>query len=390
MRSLRNKRRTHGRLPSLGQDHDAGHRQYVEAIGNQSWLRTKPFSDPPNYELGRCLHSFAHVVEALHLGPGARVLDIGCGPGWLSEFLARCGYHVTGVDVSEDMIAIARKRLDGVRASLAGVAELHAEFAAMPVRQLPWTDQFDAVVIYDALHHFDEELETLKAIRATLIPGGRLYVHEGIRPKPGSAGERELLEEMRRYGTLESPFDPEYLLEVVAKAGFADVQRLVELDRLVPARGIVAELVGVWRLLREPISNTVVAVNPRGDGGATPAATLSAALELRGTDRRDGRIVFHVRARNTGTREWPAATTAPPSRGTVTVAPFVEEGRARRELGRLNLPWTVAPEASVELDVEIPEAEVADAREVLVDLVAEGVAWFGDLGTSTLRMPVPR
>ena len=53
------------------------------------WLRTKPFSAPPNEELPRCLHTFAHIVQLMQLGLRSQVLDVGCGPGWLSEFLAR-------------------------------------------------------------------------------------------------------------------------------------------------------------------------------------------------------------------------------------------------------------------------------------------------------------
>src|SRR5919206_4790752 len=109
-------RRGRARLGDLGQDYDVGHRTYVEQLppGHRIWLRTKPFSAPPNEELVACLRTFAHVVELLQLGLRAQVLDVGCGPGWLSEFLARCGYWVTGVDISEDMVEIARGRVAGI------------------------------------------------------------------------------------------------------------------------------------------------------------------------------------------------------------------------------------------------------------------------------------
>ena len=82
-----------GRLPSLGQDYGEAHRRYVERIGAGAgiWLRTKPFSVPPGYELRECLRTFTHIVDRLGLGVRAQVLDVGCGPGWLSEFLTRCG-----------------------------------------------------------------------------------------------------------------------------------------------------------------------------------------------------------------------------------------------------------------------------------------------------------
>ena len=103
----------------------------------------------------------------------------------------------------------------------------------MPVREMPWTDRFDGAVLYDTMHHFDEELETLEVIRRTLVPGGQIYIHEGVRPPAGSEAEKNLVEEMERFGTLESPFDPDYLVEVVERAGFTNVRRLVEVDELV-------------------------------------------------------------------------------------------------------------------------------------------------------------
>ena len=97
----------------------------------------------------------------------------------------------------------------------------------MPVRELPWNDRFDAAILYDTMHHFDDEVATLEVILTALVPGGRIYIREGARPAPGSEGERQLVEEMELYGTLESPFDPAYLEEVVTKAGFTDVRRFV-------------------------------------------------------------------------------------------------------------------------------------------------------------------
>ncbi len=182
-----------GRLPSLGQDFAEGHRSYVRHLGPAAelWLRTKPFSAPAERELAECLRTFAHIVDQLDLGLRDQVLDVGCGPGWLSEFLARCGYAVTGVDVSEDMVEIARGRVAAIAEQVGvGIGPV-AEFHAMPVLELPWRARFEAAILYDAMHHLDDEVATLEVIRRTLVPGGRIFIHEGVRPDARLGGRAD-------------------------------------------------------------------------------------------------------------------------------------------------------------------------------------------------------
>lgn len=383
----RRSRASGGRLASLGQDHDRGHREYVANLPPElgGWLRTKPFSAPPTYELARCLHSFAHIVDTLMLGPRAEILDVGCGPGWLSEWLGRCGYQVTGIDISEQMIAIARERAGGI-GPLGNGLEASMEFHVTPVHELPWSDRFDAAVLYDAMHHFHDERATLRAIRRALVPGGRIYIHEGVRPEPGSEGERQLIEEMERFGTLESPFDGEYLEKVVREAGFTEVRRYVEVDTLADLsdeRGAQNRLRDV---MRHPATNTLTAMNPvpEGTSGTRFAATV---VPVGGWSRVDGgRYLTHtLTVTNTGSSLWPASREFPPPPGTVNVGPYVrapDGGRA--ELPRILLPHAVPPGAFVDVELRVPAERMSDTREVLVDLVREQITWLNEPGMPLL------
>lgn len=78
------------------------------------------------------------LLELLQLGHGARVLDVGCGPGRHSVALAKAGLSVTGVDVSRAFLdlAAASARSEGVGAS----------FFQIDARQMPFDDEFDAVI----------------------------------------------------------------------------------------------------------------------------------------------------------------------------------------------------------------------------------------------------
>jgi SAM-dependent methyltransferase len=357
------------------------------------WLRTKPFGAPPNEELARCLRAFAHVVELLQLGLRAQVLDVGCGPGWLSEFLARCGYSVTGVDISPDMVEIARDRGAAIGQIGEGL-EAQAEFHAMPVRQMPWSGRFDAAILYDTMHHFDDELETLEVIRRTLVPGGQIFIHEGVRPPQGSEGELQLLAEMERYGTLESPFDPDYLEEVVRRAGFDHVRRLREVDDLIdlsaPRRRFR------WRdTLRtarvRPEYNVIHAFNPILDPQEADGRAFSALLEPEGTWRADGReLVLSLKVTNTGLAFWPAARWHPFPQGSVTVGPYLPGPGGERavELQRTVLPRGLSPGESLTLDVHVPRGQVEGRDAIAVDLVREGVCWFAEAGSQHLVVQV--
>jgi SAM-dependent methyltransferase len=375
-----------GRLPSLGQDFTEGHRSYVRHVGPAAdlWLRTKPFSAPTGRELAECLRTFSHLVERLDLGLRDQVLDVGCGPGWLSEFLARCGYSVTGVDVSEDMVEIARSRLAAIEEPVGVGIDAVAEFHAMPVLELPWEARFDAAVLYDAMHHLDDEVETLKVIRRTLVPGGRIFIHEGVRPEPGSEGEQILIDEMKEYGTLESPFDAEYLVAVVAEAGFTNVTRFAAVDELLDVSAADEELRRVEARLKYPPMNTVLAANP-----TTVEHAFAARVEPGAWERAaDGRLTLPVTVTNTGRSYWPDELGGTVQHGVVTLGPYVENGE-RIELPRSALPRGLSSGESVETELRVPRADVQSRTELHLDLVREGIAWFADYGSEPLVVPLP-
>jgi SAM-dependent methyltransferase len=80
----------------------------------------------------------AFLLELLNLPEGARVLDVGCGPGRHSVELAKAGLAVTGVDVSRRFLDIA--------ADKARAAGVPASFFEVDARQMPFDDEFDAVI----------------------------------------------------------------------------------------------------------------------------------------------------------------------------------------------------------------------------------------------------
>jgi 2-polyprenyl-3-methyl-5-hydroxy-6-metoxy-1,4-benzoquinol methylase len=107
------------------------------------------------------------------------VLDVGCGLGRLAVKLAIHNREVTGVDLSPEMIARARKEGRGAR-RLAFLCDdfLERDFTGQ---------QFDCVISAAALHHMPEDVAVLRMV-GLIRPGGRLVIHD-IRSDDG-LGER--------------------------------------------------------------------------------------------------------------------------------------------------------------------------------------------------------
>ncbi|MDX8048487.1 class I SAM-dependent methyltransferase [Lentzea sp. BCCO 10_0798] len=119
---------------------------------------------------------FGRLVDLADIGAGDEVLDVGCGPGYLTALAARAGGRAVGVDVSEPMIAEARRRRAGGNCSFqVGRAE---------ALDLP-DASFDVVVSSLALHHIPEQSRAtaFAEMFRVLRPGGRVLIADFRPPK---------------------------------------------------------------------------------------------------------------------------------------------------------------------------------------------------------------
>lgn len=119
----------------------------------------------------------AHLVARGLVGPGVRVLDLGCGPGLVATRLARLGCRVTGVDLSATSLDHARRaaRAEG----------LEIEYRRADFRELADTASFDLVLqSYGELSTFAPDVrdDLLARVRRALVPGGA-FVFDVSRPR---------------------------------------------------------------------------------------------------------------------------------------------------------------------------------------------------------------
>jgi ubiquinone/menaquinone biosynthesis C-methylase UbiE len=102
----------------------------------------------------------AAALRLLGTGPG-ELLDAGMGAGRLCQELERRGWTVSGVDVSEEMLALARERLPGARLVCADIEDL------------PFPDSsFDAVVATGVLEYAIDRTAAIRELARVLRPGG--------------------------------------------------------------------------------------------------------------------------------------------------------------------------------------------------------------------------
>lgn len=144
-------------------------RAYYRHFGEREWQR---LAQPEG------LVEFAVHTHALatHLPGGARVLDIGGGPGRYALWLAEHGYRVTLADLSPDLLAIARERIAASPAR--AYVEDIVEGDARDLRQWPdgW---FDAALCMGPFYHLpdpDDRARAAAELARVLRPGGVAFI----------------------------------------------------------------------------------------------------------------------------------------------------------------------------------------------------------------------
>lgn len=111
---------------------------------------------------GRRLKLVRHLLDAR---PGHRVLEVGCGGGHVLRMFREC--VLTGVDVSGEMIARARRNLAGLNVTL-----LKGQLDQLPLPE----GGFDRIICTEVLEHVVNPEALLAGMRRLLAPGGRAVV----------------------------------------------------------------------------------------------------------------------------------------------------------------------------------------------------------------------
>jgi 2-polyprenyl-6-hydroxyphenyl methylase / 3-demethylubiquinone-9 3-methyltransferase len=126
---------------------------------NNAFLRAENRARAP-WVAKKIAHHFAHKQ--------CSVVDVGCGAGFLSNALAQYGHHVTGIDLSEESLNVAREK-DVTHT----VYYCNANGYALPFSPL----QFEVICAMDLLEHVEEPGKMIAEASRVLKPGGLFFFH---------------------------------------------------------------------------------------------------------------------------------------------------------------------------------------------------------------------
>lgn len=140
---------------------------WYETFFEGDWLELAVDHDEP---LTRAEVDF--LIEKLHLQPGARVLDLACGHGRHAVELADRGFSVTGADISEPALAVARER-----AAQRGV---ELDLVRLDMRELDAESAFGGVCNFASAFGYypreEDDRQVLERVARCLVPGGRFLI----------------------------------------------------------------------------------------------------------------------------------------------------------------------------------------------------------------------
>lgn len=159
------------------------------------------YQDIPPWDIGAPQPAMSALVNKYP--PTGPILDLGCGSGDLSIYLAKLGYQVTGIDFVEKAVTSAREKAAYLSPEAARLVNFQVADGLKPSLL---QRQFGAAVNSGFFHLFDSEQcdQLVDEVGQILVPGGHYYLHEFDIEFPVSSMPRRISsEEMQRRFTRE-------------------------------------------------------------------------------------------------------------------------------------------------------------------------------------------
>ncbi len=117
------------------------------------------------------------ILDNASVTEGKDILDVACGTGVLiPDYLSRNVASVTGVDISNEMIKIAKQKF--LEKENQHRTKLH--FLCADIEQVDFQRRFDCIIVYNAFPHFPNPVTLIQALEHMLKPNGTLTIAHGM------------------------------------------------------------------------------------------------------------------------------------------------------------------------------------------------------------------
>ena len=371
---------------------------YVSQLepGAVSWLHYKPFDPTPgNPQYFRLMFDLLNMLQVMQITPRGRILEVGSGPGWVTEILLMLGFSVDALEPSSDLIDIAKERCGALTTHYRHTDHSSVRFHQATIEDIEFDQEsFDAILFFDVLHHVVDENLALEKCFRFLKPDGCLGIVEGAWHPSFKALEQACIDEMARFGTLENPFSTEYLDLLLTRTGFIEVQRYAAVNGFFSESQLTQPL-NMFTVQPFVGSNNVTARKPNQGEVRYPPCTVTnfktdvhLKLLSGGIDAEQKRAIVQIRLKNSGETLFNHRTQ---QIGHITIAlrqgkpdtPLFIECRERHVLPSSLIP---GDELVLKLEYTLP-ATTSSFEHWELDLVAESCYWFSSRGIDTCSIP---
>lgn len=366
--------------------------EYYRRVDDATPLMAKPFAFL--HETPEMLQNLGLLLGKLHLGKSMTVLDFGAGTCWLSRLLSQLNCRLICCDTSDAALDIGRRLYEQHPPIGSRIAPVFLRFDG---HRLDLADaSVDRIICFDAFHHVPNQAEVLAEFARVLRPGGLAAFSE---PGPYHSLSPQAQYEMRDHQVLENDIDLPAIFALARTAGFTAIEIVLAASTTIGLDDYRSVLAGsaspaidtLAAEARRTASDKSIFVLSKGPLRPDSRSHLGLAhhMTLDAEERAiadDNTVTVRCRIHNAGTARWLHVNAE--IYGTVRLgAHLYDETDTLLEVDhfRAPLPRDVEPGETIDMVARIP-VPGPGAYRLTLDLVAEGVSWFENLGSAPCRV----
>ena len=367
--------------------------QYYRLVSDPTPLMSKPYTFL--HETPVLLQNLGLLLSGLHLGKTMTVLEFGAGTCWLSRVLTQMNCQTICCDASRTALDIGRRLFEEY--PLIGPVVYKPIFLPFDGRRIDLPDEsVDRIVCFDAFHHVPNPAEVITQLGRVLKKGGIAGFSE---PGQGHSQTPQSQSEMSNYCVLENDINVNEIFQFAQTAGFTElsVKVVSDMEMSLSQHNLLFGQAGdteslrseLWNQTHNAMHNRAIFFLHKGPLARDSRSHIGLAHVIR-IDKTDyaleaGQALrLSVTMTNTGEASW--LNTNSQIFGIVRLATHLYDGDGKLvniDFSRHELPVPVSPGETVTMSVE--EYLPGSGRyRLAVDLVAEGVTWFENVGSKPI------